>query len=157
MAFTHDSGLDPDERAFSSAEVSRIAQVSLRQLQWWDERGAISPRQENKRRVYSAREVMEILIVAALRRKRLSLQKIRRILRLLRRELARAPGSIGGSRLWLLTDGAAAYLEEHPERILDRLAEARQAMYLVCLSDQAQRIASEPALRRHVRRQLELF
>ncbi len=31
------------DRTFTTREVSRIAQVSLRQLQWWDERKIVSP------------------------------------------------------------------------------------------------------------------
>jgi DNA-binding transcriptional MerR regulator len=39
------STLDADQ-VFTSREVSRIAKISRRQLQWWDERKLISPRQE---------------------------------------------------------------------------------------------------------------
>ena len=65
---------------FSSSDVSRIAQVSLRQLQWWDERKVVSPRHEGHKRVYLAEEVIEITVIAELRRKGFSLQKIRRVL-----------------------------------------------------------------------------
>jgi DNA-binding transcriptional MerR regulator len=75
------------EPVFLSADVARIAGVSLRQLQWWDERKLVSPRIEDHRRVYVPDQVLEILVVAALRRKGLSLQKIRKVLRMLRREL----------------------------------------------------------------------
>jgi DNA-binding transcriptional MerR regulator len=39
------------ERVLSSADVARLAGISLRQLQWWDERKLVSPRQEDHRRV----------------------------------------------------------------------------------------------------------
>ena len=39
-------------RTFTSSDVSRIAQVSLRQLQWWDERKVVSPQHEGHKRVY---------------------------------------------------------------------------------------------------------
>ena len=57
------------ERVFLSADVGRIAGVSLRQLQWWDERKLVSPCIEDHRRVYVPDQVVEILVVAALRRK----------------------------------------------------------------------------------------
>src|SRR5688500_1963648 len=79
----------PPERTFTSSDVSRIAGVSLRQLQWWDERKVVSPRHEGHKRVYSPEEVVEITVIAELRRKGFSLQKIRRVLRYLQREVGR--------------------------------------------------------------------
>ena len=75
----------PPERTFTSSEVSRIAQVSLRKLQWWDERKVVSPRHEVHTRVYHPEEVVEVTVIAELRRKGFSLQKIRRVLRFLQR------------------------------------------------------------------------
>ena len=56
-------------KTFSSNEVSGVADVSLRQLQWWDERRVVSPRHEGHRRVYHTTEVIEITVIAELRRK----------------------------------------------------------------------------------------
>ena len=39
-----------DQERYTSGDVARIAGVSLRQLQWWDERNVVSPRQEGHRR-----------------------------------------------------------------------------------------------------------
>src|SRR3954452_16789921 len=75
------------ERVFLSADVARLAGISLRQLQWWDERKLVSPRKQDHRRVYVPEQVLEIFTVAVLRRKGVSLRKIRRILRLVRRGL----------------------------------------------------------------------
>ena len=57
------------EDRYTSGEVARIAGVSLRQLQWWDERNVVSPRQEGHRRVYLPQEVVEVSVIAELRRK----------------------------------------------------------------------------------------
>src|ERR1700688_473005 len=76
-------------RSFTSSDVSRIAQVSLRQLQWWDEKKVVSPRHEGHKRVYVRAEVVEITVIAELRRKGFSLQKIRRVLKFLQREMGR--------------------------------------------------------------------
>ena len=150
---------DRAKPVFTSAEVSRIAQISLRQLQWWDERKLISPHQEGHRRIYLAEEVIEIMLVGELRRKGLSLQKIRRIVRFLHRQME--PGQrypvTGKSRLYLLTDGKSVYLEAAPARIVDLLKNARQPMWLVCVDDHAQRLASEERPRRTDKEQLGLF
>src|ERR1700737_4903702 len=92
-------------RTFASSDVSRIAQVALRQLQWWDERKVVSPRHEGHRRVYFPAEVIEITIIAELRRKGFSLQKIRRVLRFLQKEMGRRLSEVlqGASDLHLVT------------------------------------------------------
>ena len=129
-------------RSFTSSDVSRIAQVSLRQLQWWDERKVVSPRHEGHRRVYYPAEVIEITVIAELRRKGFSLQKIRRVLRFLQREMGRRLAEVlqADSDLHLVTDGKSIYLEDQQETIIDILKNARQPMFVVCVSDQARRL-----------------
>lgn len=133
-------------RTFSSSDVSRIAEVSLRQLQWWDERKVVSPRHEGHKRVYLAEEVIEITVIAELRRKGFSLQKIRRVLRFLQREMGKRLSEVMQSQsdLHLVTDGKNIYLEDQHDRIIDILKNAKQPMFLVCVSDQVRRL-SEPA------------
>ena len=140
------------DRTFTSSEVSRIAQVSLRQLQWWDERKIVSPRHEGHKRVYLAEEVIEVAVIAELRRKGFSLQKIRRVLRFLRREMGRHLSEVlsGESNLHLLTDGKTIYLDDRPGRVIDLLKNSKQPMFMVCVSDQVRRLG-EPA-RKPVRR-----
>jgi len=126
----------------SSLSQRAFADVSLRQLQWWDERKVVSPRHEGHRRVYDPAEVIEITVIAELRRKGFSLQKIRRVLRFLQREMGRRLAEVlqGNSDLHLVTDGKSIYLEDHQDRIIDILKNARQPMFLVCVSDQARRL-----------------
>src|SRR5260370_11583012 len=59
----------PEAQGYNSSDVARICGVSLRQLQWWDERNAVSPRQDGHKRIYMAEEVVEISLIAELRRK----------------------------------------------------------------------------------------
>jgi DNA-binding transcriptional MerR regulator len=134
----------PPSEAFCSSEVSRIANISLRQLQWWDERHVVSPHHQGHRRVYSPEEVVEISVIAELRRKGFSLQKIRRVLRYLQREMGRRLSDVlsAQSALHLLTDGKSIYLEDRHERIIDILKAARQPMFLVCVSDQVRRLSA---------------
>ena len=48
------------QQGFNSSDVARICGVSLRQLQWWDERNVVSPRQDGHKRIYMPEEVVEI-------------------------------------------------------------------------------------------------
>src|SRR5260370_42203844 len=122
-AFKSSDKTQIEDRTYSSIEVADVAQVSLRQLQWWDERKVVSPRHEGHRRVYFAAEVIEITVIAELRRKGVSLQKIRRVLRFLQKEIGRklpqvlAPTSLPP----LVTDRNSIYLADQHERIIDIL------------------------------------
>src|ERR1700761_9173325 len=133
----------PSQGQYTSGDVARIAGVSLRQLQWWDERNVVSPRQEGHRRVYRPQEVVEVSVIAELRRKGFSLQKIRRVLRFLQKEMGKrlSDAMASESDIHLITDGKNIYLEDRPERIIDVMKSARQPMFLVCVSDQARRLA----------------
>jgi len=137
---------DGGVRTFASSDVSRIAQVSLRQLQWWDERKVVSPRHEGHKRLYQAEEVIEITVIAELRRKGFSLQKIRRVLRFLQREMGKRLSDVlqSDSDLHLVTDGKSIFLEDKQERIIDILKNAKQPMFLVCVSDQVRRLEESP-------------
>ncbi len=131
-----------DAQGYNSSEVARICGVSLRQLQWWDERHVVSPRQNGHKRIYLTEEVVEISVIAELRRKGFSLQKIRRVLRFLQRDMGKrlSEALAASSDVHLLTDGKSIYLEEAPDRIIDLLKNARQPMFLVSVSDQIKRL-----------------
>lgn len=136
----------PPTEAYSSSDVARVAGVSLRQLQWWDERHVVTPEHQGHKRVYSPEQVVEITVIAELRRKGFSLQKIRRVLRYLQREMGRRLSEVlaNESDLHLLTDGKTIYLEDRQDRIIDVLKNAHQPMFLVCVTDQVRRLHSTP-------------
>jgi DNA-binding transcriptional MerR regulator len=138
------TSLLPESAGYTSSEVSRLCGVSLRQLQWWDERNVVSPRQDGHRRIYMPEEVVEISVIAELRRKGFSLQKIRRVLRFLQKDMGKRLNEAlsGSSDVHLLTDGRSIYLEDAPDRIIDLLKGARQPMFLVCVTDQVRRLAA---------------
>src|SRR3954447_6782733 len=96
-----------EQDRYTSGEVARIAGVSLRQLQWWDERNVVSPRQEGHRREYLPQAVVAVSAIVELRRKGFSLQKIRRVLRFLQKEMGKRLGDAlsGESDIHLITDG----------------------------------------------------
>lgn len=150
------------EETYSSSEVASISQVSLRQLQWWDEQNVVSPRHEGHKRVYLAQEVVEISLIAELRRKGFSLQKIRRVLEYLQRELGSRLREVlaGGSDLHLLTDGKTVYLERNHEQIIDILKNSMQPMFLVCVTDQVRRLSelrvSSPSVPKKPQRSLQM-
>ena len=104
------------------------------------------PQHEGHKRVYQSAEVIEITVIAELRRKGFSLQKIRRVLRFLQREMGKRLSEVleSDSDLHLVTDGKSIYLEDQQERIIDILKNAKQPMFLVCVSDQVRRLNDSP-------------
>jgi DNA-binding transcriptional MerR regulator len=134
----------PEAQGYNSSEVARICGVSLRQLQWWDERNVVSPRQDGHKRIYLPEEVVEISVIAELRRKGFSLQKIRRVLRFLQKDMGKRLNEAlsAASDVHLLTDGKSIFLEEAPSRIIDVLKNTSQPMFLVCVTDQVKRLTA---------------
>jgi DNA-binding transcriptional MerR regulator len=138
------TAVSPEAQGFNSSDVARICGVSLRQLQWWDERNVVSPRQNGHKRIYMPEEVVEISVIAELRHKGFSLQKIRRVLRFLQKDMGKrlVEAMASSSDVHLLTDGKSIYLEETPNRVIDLLKNARQPMFLVCVTDQVKRMSA---------------
>jgi len=92
---------------------------------------------------------VEVSVIAELRRKGFSLQKIRRVLRFLQREMGKRLGDAlsGDNDIHLITDGKNIYLEDEPGRVIDVLKNAKQADVLVCVTDQLRRFQA-PANRK---------
>jgi DNA-binding transcriptional MerR regulator len=134
------------EVQFGSGDVCQLAGVSRRQLQWWAERKIISPRQEGHRRLYASADVIAMMTIAELRRKGLSLQKIRRIVRPVRREIQRKLDQLvsGNSELYLVTDGKTSQFEHESARVIELLRNSLKPLALVSMSDMAKRMAEFP-------------
>jgi len=124
--------------------VVHLTGISLRQLQWWDERGIVVPARDGHMRVYSLDDLAEIAVISELRARGFSLQKVRRVVRFLQRELGkRLVDTVrSASEYHLLTDGRHIFLEDSARGVVDLLKNSRQPMLTVCLSDTVQRIVA---------------
>ena len=142
-----------DEK-WTSMQVQELTGLSARQLQWWDERGIVKPAREGHRRLYSLEDLAEIAVICELRRRGFSLQRIRKVIRFLQRELKRRLVATvsDGTEYHLLTDGRSIFLEHTDRGVVDVLRNARQPMLAVCISDAVQQVRAELALANSVRR-----
>jgi DNA-binding transcriptional MerR regulator len=140
---------------FTSAQVVRLTGITPRQLQWWDERGIVVPKREGRRRLYSAEDITEIAVICALRRKGFPLQKVRRIMKFLQKELGRrlAEAVSNGSDYHLLTDGKRVYLENSQREVIDILKNSRQPLLGICLTDAVREVRAEIFNRRPAQKQ----
>lgn len=108
---------------YSTLQVAMALDITERQLQVWDETNLVRPRHIGHRRVYDDRDAAEAEVVIQLRRKGLSIQKIKRVMAHSRKYLE--PGML------MLTDGRSTYFEHDKGRIIEILKNARSGMVLI--------------------------
>jgi len=130
------------QKRFTSREVVSLTGISLRQLQWWDERRIVMPAREGRRRLYSIEDLTEVTVICELRRRGFSLQKVRKVMRFLQREFSKrlAETVSGSSDYHLLTDGRTLYLETSTRQMVDILKNSLQPMLTICLSDTVRQV-----------------
>jgi DNA-binding transcriptional MerR regulator len=129
-------------QAYTTWEVVELTGISARQLQWWDECGIVVPAREGHRRVFSLDDLAEVALICELRGRGFSLQKIRKVLRFLQKELGKrlVETVTAAAEYHLLTDGRHIFLEDSARGVVDLLKNARQPMLTVCLSDTIERV-----------------
>src|ERR1019366_9381946 len=93
--------------SFTTRDVVKLTGISPRQLQWWDERGIVVPAPPGHPRGYSLGDIVQGAVICELRERGFSLQKIRRVIRFLQRELGKRLVETvrAASEYHLLTDG----------------------------------------------------
>ncbi len=129
----------------TSKQVVALTGITPRQLQWWDERGIVVPAREGHRRLYSLDDLAEVAVICELRRRGFSLQRVRKVMRFLQRELGkRLVETVGASSdVHLLTDGRHIFLENSARQVVDVLKNARQPMLTICLSDTVRQVRAD--------------
>ncbi len=130
---------------FTSQEVVSLTGITARQLQWWDERGIVSPAREGHRRLYTFDDLAEIAVICQLRQRGFSLQRVRKVIRFLQKELGKrlVETVTAGAEYHLLTDGRNIFLENSARGVVDVLKNSRQPLLSVCLSDTVHEIRAE--------------
>jgi DNA-binding transcriptional MerR regulator len=107
------------KNTYSAREVASLTGLTARQLQWWDARRLFASAVASKRtaaggfteRRYTPVDLLELMVLADLRRQGLSVGRIRLLLETLRNRFGvRLFDAIGGAgSLTLLTDGREIY------------------------------------------------
>jgi DNA-binding transcriptional MerR regulator len=127
---------------FSTRDVLQLTGTTARQLQWWDERRIVVAQREGRNRIYSASDLIDILVIEELRQRHISLAQVRRVLRFLRTEFhARLADMVDSNReQHLLLDGKRIYLRTDSQQVVDLLRNTRQSVMLICLTDAVRRL-----------------
>ena len=135
------------QREFTSNEVIELTGATARQLQWWDERGIVTPARQGHRRIYGWDELVTVAVIGQLRRRGFSLQRMRKVIRFLQQEFGTTlAATVSGSseqEYHLLSDGTHLYLRTSARQVVDLLKNARQPMFDICLTDEVPRVRAE--------------
>jgi len=133
--------------SFSTSQVLALTGATARQLQWWDEHSLVVPTRDGRKRLYSANDLADILVILELRRRHISLQQVRRVLRFLRQALhVRLADLVSNEadrplpEYHLLIDGSHLYLETDSRQIFDLLKSTDQAVFLISLGPAAKKL-----------------
>jgi DNA-binding transcriptional MerR regulator len=129
------------KKLYSAREVAALTGLTARQLQWWHARQLFVPSVPPRRtdaggfteRRYTPVELLELMVLADLRRRRFSLASIRRLLDVLRtRFKVRLFEAIeGGGPITLLIDGPQIFARTESGEIYNVLENPRQPLLVV--------------------------
>jgi DNA-binding transcriptional MerR regulator len=128
------------KKYYTSREVAGLTGLTARQLQWWDERRlfmpAVAPRRTEAggftERRYTPLDVLELQVLADLRRRGFSIPRLRHLLTTLRDNFGvRLYEAIGrGGPLTLLIAGDQLFAQSEDGRVFD-LEEPAQPLLMV--------------------------
>jgi len=154
------------KKHYTSREVAAITGLTARQLQWWDTRKLIKPSVAPHRteaggfteRRYSPVDLFELAVLADLRKRGLSVGKIRLLLDTLRRKFGiRLFDAIGGGgSVTLLTDGKEIYARSETGQFFNLLRAPSQPLLVVGERDELRelqlKLRSKPRRKRPARK-----
>ena len=133
------------KRQFTTNDVIALTGITGRQLQWWDERGLVTPNRQGHRRVYNWDQLVTAAVISQLRRRGFSLQRMRKVIVFLEREFGTSLAATvrAASEYHLLTDGTHLYLRTSARQVVDLLKNSQQPMFDICLSDEVRRVRGQ--------------
>jgi len=128
------------KKLYSSREVAQLTGLTARQLQWWAQRKIFLPAVESHKteaggfteRRYSPIDLLELMVLADLRRKGFTVHKIRKLLQVLKtRFMTRLYESIeGGGAVTLFMDADTIYARNDAGDLFNLLDDAAQPLLM---------------------------
>ena len=150
------------KNTYSSREVAAMTGLSARQLQWWDARRLFASHIASKKterggyteRRYTPVDLLELLVLAELRRQGLSVADLRRLLETLRDRFGvRLFETIGGGGpLTLLTDGHDVYGRSERGELFNLLRDPLQPLLMVAETDGLRELSARAAKKKRKRK-----
>ena len=129
------------KNTYTSREVADLTGLTARQLQWWDDKRLFAAHIAPKRtarggyteRRYTPVDLLELLVLAELRRQGISVGQLRRLLQTLRTQFGvRLFETIGGGGpLTLLTDGRGVFGRSADGDVYNLLRDPLQPLLMI--------------------------
>jgi DNA-binding transcriptional MerR regulator len=114
----------------TTQQVAQFAQVSLRQLQWWDERGHLTPSYGvRRRRIYTRADAVVAAVIGALRIRKVKYRTIERAVQTLKRSLGEEARNFRKFMLIAVRQGKTRIVSESAAGKL--AAEAASGVFLI--------------------------
>jgi DNA-binding transcriptional MerR regulator len=128
---------------FRTTEVAKIDGVSLRQLQLWEERRVAIASRSGRVRLYTASQALFVIVIAELRSRGLSFQRLCRLSAALRQLLE--DHELFGIRpplvhAFILTDGRQVQFADSPNKTLELVSNFFRPFVCVNLADCVDRL-----------------
>ena len=142
--------MNTNDVRFRTGEVAKLAGVSLRQLQIWEEKRVAVASRSGRVRLYTSSQAFFVIIVAELRKRGLSFQRLRGLSTVLRQLLADLGIEARHSNLYsfILTDGRQVQFADSQNKICELVLNFNRPIVCLNLSDCLHRIEKERVLRR---------
>jgi DNA-binding transcriptional MerR regulator len=141
------------KNTYSAREVAAMTGLSARQLQWWDARRLFQPAVAPKRtaaggfteRRYTPVDLLELMVLADLRRRGLTVGRIRLLLETLRTQFGvRLFDAVGGAGpITLLTDGREIYARTARGDFYNLLRAPAQPLLVVGLEPELEELTAK--------------
>ncbi|NPV89176.1 MAG: MerR family transcriptional regulator [Firmicutes bacterium] len=130
------------QQAYSSKQVSKILGISLRQLQYWDEKGLLKPSiipasGRGTLRYYSFSDLVQLKLIKRFRDEQISLRKIARAIEYLQRQIEEGQLNLIDpfTELSFVTDGKSIYLLTEDKKIAISLVLMGQLVWHIPLEN----------------------
>jgi len=125
--------LDITREAFNSKQACKLVGITIRQLNYWDTKGIAKPSLspatgKGSRRLYSYSDLLALETVKSLRDSGISLQKVRKCIQYLRKNLPDVSEPL--KYCVLLTDGQTVYLVKSPQEMIDTVKKPGQFSWI---------------------------
>ena len=143
------------KNTYTSREVADLTGLTARQLQWWDDKRLFAAHIAPKRtarggyteRRYTPVDLLELLVLADLRRQGLSVAQLRRLLDTLRTRFGvRLFETIGGGgSVTLLTDGHDVYGRTSSGELYNLLRDPLQPLLMLSGADALRELGARSA------------
>ena len=134
---------------FRTGEVAKLAGVSLRQLQIWEEKRVAVASRSGRVRLYTASQALFVIIVAELRKRGLSFQRLRGLSGALRQLLADhgIEGRHSNRDAFVLTDGRRIQFADSPNKTCELVSNFSRPIVCLNISNCLDLIEKERLLR----------